>query len=125
MELLKLRIRENRIQLKISGGEDGPDTILIASCTRTLLMQRLDKPKKGEKGLYKLQTSKYAKGAFVMYKCPCGKSPCWGDFGDGCIGPVFFEDNESLPSYNWEQIESGSVPYSALPQVFLIYLKSI
>ena len=36
-----------------------------------------------------------------------------------------FKDGENLPSYNWEQIESGSVLYTDLPPLFLIYLKSI
>ena len=100
-------------------------------------------PKKEVKDQYIIQASKYARGSFVTYKCRCGTSPCVVSqvyIADRYVGPIAFIDNvykdgkylpsshnvfkdgENMPSYNWEQIESGTVPYSTLPELFLIDL---
>ena len=147
MDLLKLRLREGRVQLKTMDEEPRPDTILM-TCFDTLTMMKLfrTKEKRGTEQ-YIMQTSKYARGSFMAYKCWCGKSPCLigqEQTATRYVGPIafayddvrkdgqylpsshnVFKDGENLPSYNWEQIESGSVLYSDLPPLFLIYLKSI
>ena len=76
MDLLILRLREGRVQLKNMDEEPRPDTILVA-CFDTLTMMKLfqTKEKRGTEQ-YIIQTSKYARGSFVTYKCWCGKSPC-------------------------------------------------
>ena len=146
MDLLILRLREGRVQLKNMDEEPRPDTILMA-CVDTLTMMRLFPSKeRREKEQFIIQTSKYARGSFVTYKCWCGRSPCLvsqEQTNVRYVGPMaftydvrkddkylpschnVFKDLEDLPSYNWEQIESGSVPYSTLPEVFLIYIKSM
>ena len=122
MDLLKLRILEGRVLLKTIEEEPFPDTVLVARCDKTLLMQ--SKHKNGKQN-YILQTSVYAKGSFVTYKCNSGQNPCCALFKHPFSGPSLFDDGENLPSYNWEQIESGSVPFKDLPPLFLIYLKSL
>ena len=147
MDLLTLRLREGRVQLKTMDEEPRPDTVLMA-CFDTLTMMKLftTKEKRG-KEQYIIQTSKYARGSFVTYKCWCGRSPCCVSrvqHVDHYVGPLafsprdvrkdglylpsshnVFQDSENLPSYNWEQIESGAVPYSTLHELFLIYIKNM
>ena len=122
MDLLNLRILEGRVQLKTIEEEPFLDTVLVARCDKTLLIQSKSNPKR-EKQNFVLQTSIYAKGSFVTYKCSCGMNPCLALFEHPYSGPSLFDDGENLPSCNWEQIESGSVSFSDLPAVFLIYLK--
>ena len=111
MDLIVLRWRESRVEYKTI--DEGPDAVLIC-CGKTLIMLRLGSQTHGN--MYRLQMTKYSYGALVVYKCHCNKCPCRTKELDS------LEDREFLMPFFWADIENGTIPFSTLPDVFLIYL---
>ena len=111
MDLLVLRWDDSRVEFKTI--DEGPDTVLIC-CSKTLTMLRLGKPTHGN--MYWLQMTKHAYGALVVYKCHCHQCPCRTQDLDS------LEDRQLFMPFQWADIESGAIPFSTLPDVFLIYM---
>ena len=98
MDLLKLRLTEDRVLLKTIDEE--PDTIMIQGCWNpVLLMKRLNTVVPPAKGIYKLQVSRYQyPGIMTVYKCKCAQHPCCWE------STTSLTDGGNLSTLEWSKI---------------------